>query len=217
MKDVKWIFFDLGSTIVDERDCFEDRFRKTFEGSSIPYEIFKGRVIEYAKTSVIPFRLAIAKYGLSKPKWNTSLEKLYPDAKKVLEALSHNYKLGLIANQPPGTEKRLKDWGILEYFDIVKASAEEKLEKPSTKIFWKSLEKAGCKPGEAVMVGDRIDNDILPARKIGMKTIWIKQGFAIAHDNSTLPTYTVNSLSDLLMIFDVPSTADEDVDYIFEE
>lgn len=27
------------------------------------------------------------------------------------------------------------------------------------------------------MIGDRVDNDIVPAKKMGMKTIWIKQGF----------------------------------------
>lgn len=27
------------------------------------------------------------------------------------------------------------------------------------------------------MIGDRIDNDIVPAKALGMKTIWIRQGF----------------------------------------
>ena len=27
------------------------------------------------------------------------------------------------------------------------------------------------------MVGDRIDNDTLPAKSLGMKTVWVKQGF----------------------------------------
>lgn len=27
------------------------------------------------------------------------------------------------------------------------------------------------------MIGDRIDNDIVPAKQMGMKTIWGKQGF----------------------------------------
>ena len=27
------------------------------------------------------------------------------------------------------------------------------------------------------MIGDRIDNDIVPAKQMGMKTIWVKQGF----------------------------------------
>ena len=27
------------------------------------------------------------------------------------------------------------------------------------------------------MIGDRIDNDIVPAKQLGVKTIWVKQGF----------------------------------------
>ena len=27
------------------------------------------------------------------------------------------------------------------------------------------------------MIGDRIDNDIIPAKSLGMHTIWVKQGF----------------------------------------
>ncbi len=33
--------------------------------------------------------------------------------------------------------------------------------------------RADCKPQYAVMVGDRTDNDIVPAKAIGMETIWI--------------------------------------------
>lgn len=36
---------------------------------------------------------------------------------------------------------------------------------------------AGCIPQNAVMIGDRLDNDIAPANAMGMKTVWIKQGF----------------------------------------
>ena len=45
------------------------------------------------------------------------------------------------------------------------------------RIFEIALERANCKPENAVMIGDRVDNDIVPAKKMGMKTIWIKQGF----------------------------------------
>ena len=30
---------------------------------------------------------------------------------------------------------------------------------------------------EAIMIGDRIDNDIVPANLLGIHTIWVKQGF----------------------------------------
>ena len=49
--------------------------------------------------------------------------------------------------------------------------------KPDKKIFEMALNRAGCRPERAMMIGDRIDNDIIPAKKLGMKTIWIKQGF----------------------------------------
>ena len=39
------------------------------------------------------------------------------------------------------------------------------------------MERSNCDPSDAVMIGDRIDNDIIPAKLSGMHTIWIKQGF----------------------------------------
>lgn len=53
------------------------------------------------------------------------------------------------------------------------------------------------------MIGDRIDNDIVPANSLGMYTIWIKQGFwrywSIKNDIEKAD-YTVNSLSELCEI-----------------
>ena len=42
-------------------------------------------------------------------------------------------------------------------------------------VFHCALAKAQCLPVNAVMIGDRLDNDIVPAKKVGMKTVWIKQ------------------------------------------
>lgn len=53
----------------------------------------------------------------------------------------------------------------------------------------------------AVMIGDRIDNDIVPAKQLGMKTIWIKQGFGslwTVMDESEKADIEVNNLSDIL-------------------
>ena len=60
------------------------------------------------------------------------------------------------------------------------------------------------KPEEAIMVGDRIDNDIIPANKIGMKTVWIKQGFGSYAEPKTVeeqPDYIVNSLVEIAELF----------------
>ena len=51
------------------------------------------------------------------------------------------------------------------------------------------------------MIGDRIDNDIVPAKQLGMKTIWVKQGF-VSLWNITYEIekadIEVNNLSDIL-------------------
>lgn len=53
------------------------------------------------------------------------------------------------------------------------------------------------------MVGDRIDNDIMPAKLLGMRTIWIRQGFGKYWKKTTeceQADYEVNNLSEILEI-----------------
>lgn len=54
------------------------------------------------------------------------------------------------------------------------------------------------------MIGDRLDNDIYPAKKIGMNTIWIKQGFGayqIPKSKEYEPDIAINHLTKLTNIF----------------
>ena len=121
-----------------------------------------------------------------------------------MENLSFKYKLGIIANQVAGTQERLNNWDIGKYFDVIVASAEAGCAKPDLKIFNLALEQAKCKPENTVMIGDRLDNDILPAKKLGMKTVWVRQGFAkyrTVHNESENPDYVINSISEILNIF----------------
>ena len=50
------------------------------------------------------------------------------------------------------------------------------------------------------MVGDRLDNDIVPAKKLGMKTVWVRQGYAIYQsidDEAERPDHIVDSIDEL--------------------
>lgn len=139
--------------------------------------------------------------GIELPKWESQYEKLYTDSENCLKRLSRNYEIGIIANQPLGTSERLENLGVRKYIDLVIASAEEGVSKPDRRIFEIALERSGCKPENAVMIGDRIDNDIVPAKQLGMKTIWIKQGFGslwTVMDESEKADIEVNNLSDIL-------------------
>lgn len=202
-QNIKWLFFDIGSTLVDETECYEKRYCEAVENTDITYNEFVDKVIAFAGQNRNGDHPAVEYFKLSLPKWHKELEKLYPDAKPVLSALSKKYKIGIIANQSSGSSERLESWGILKYIDVVTASAEEGVAKPDSEIFNIALAKAECSAENAVMIGDRLDNDIVPAKKIGMKTIWIKQGFAVYQspkNESEKADYTVNSLSQLLSV-----------------
>lgn len=198
---MKWIFFDLGATLVDESDVYKSRCRFAIDQLNIDTEEFMNKVYEEARISPTPIRNAAKAYGVALPEWNNSLEKLYDAAYSVITGLYGKYKLGIIANQSLGTQERIDKWGIGKYFDVVVASAEAGCAKPDLRIFQMALQNAKCEPNEAVMVGDRLDNDIVPAKELGMKTVWVRQGYAIYQsidDERKRPDYIVDSIDELI-------------------
>ena len=203
MSDIKYLFFDIGSTLVYETECVKKRCEVIIESNNIDRQEFYDRVEKCAKTDSYAVRTAALYYGAEIPRWYGELEKLYPDTKMILEILSQKYKLGVIANQVLGTKDRLDNWGIGKYFDIIVASAEAGCAKPDLKIFNLALEQAGCKPNEAVMIGDRLDNDVVPAKQLGMKTVWVRQGFAkyqSISNETEQPDFIIDSIGDILDI-----------------
>ena len=83
---------------------------------------------------------------------------------------------------------------------MIIASTEAGCSKPGLQIFRIALDKAGCKPQNAVMIGDRLDNDIIPVKELGMKTIWVKQGYTKYQPQSDIPDFTIDSISQLIDI-----------------
>ena len=62
-----------------------------------------------------------------------------------------------------------------------------------------------CDPNEAIMIGDRLDNDIIPAKKLGMKTIWVRQVYAVYQkidDECKKPDHIVDSIEELPALFE---------------
>ena len=205
MNKVKWIFFDIGSTLVDESVAYKNRIKKTIANTDISYNDFYQRMVKIAKYDQNAYNRAVETFGLKKAPWNSDDEVIYLEAEDCLRVLNKRYKIGIIANQNPGSRERLERIGLLKYIDLVIASAEEGVAKPDLRIFQIALAHAKCKPEEAVMVGDRIDNDIIPANKIGITTVWIRQGFGgLAKPKNAVetPDYIINNLNELFEIIE---------------
>lgn len=174
---ITWLFFDLGSTLIDESDCIEFRISELLRQDNAPErEALEKRMFEIAAQNGLPYKQAAEEYHLETSKWRKDLEKLYDGVPQLLKQLSGKYKLGIIANQSLGTEQRLISFGIRDYFDVIIASAEAGVSKPDPEIFRLAMCQAGCTPDNCCMIGDRLDNDIEPAAAFGMKTIWVRQG-----------------------------------------
>ncbi|MGM9631786.1 MAG: HAD family hydrolase [Eubacteriales bacterium] len=203
--DIKWIFFDIGSTLVDETKAYDRRAREMIEGTDITFSAFDSKRVELARQGFDGNSEAIKYFGLNKTPWHSEDETPFDDSLETLEILKRRgYNLGIIANQDMGTAKRLDAWGLSEYFDVVVASAEFGIAKPDKLIFEKAFELAECRPHNSVMVGDRLDNDIAPAKSLGMKTVWIRKGLSIYQNielGKNIADWVIDNLSDLKEIF----------------
>lgn len=203
---LKWLFFDLGSTLVDESDCEEFRLRHLLSQPGAPE---RGEVEQmlarFAGRNLPHYKETARALGLETAPWPSKLEKLYPGVPELLAKLHGHYKLGIIANQNPGTEQRLEAFGIRQYFDAVAASGEQGSAKPDPAIFRAAFQMAGCSACEAAMIGDRLDNDIAPAQKLGMTTVWVRQGFGGLGDPGLLdmpPDFTAQNITEIWQIFE---------------
>lgn len=201
---IKWIFFDIGSTLVDETEAYDHRVRDMIVGTRVTFKDFDETRIALAKQGLDGNSAAIKYFDLTKTPWHSEDEVPYADARSTLATLcKKGLKLGIIANQNIGAAERLEQWGLRQYFDVIVASAEIGYAKPDKQIFIKALELAKCTAEESVMIGDRLDNDIIPAKALGMKTVWLKNGLA-KHQSEALgrgvADYQIHSLSELLTI-----------------
>lgn len=194
----KWLFFDLGSTLIDETEAYARRIAETVAETDVSAAAFTETASRFWAQGSDGYKEALAFYGLEKAPWRSEYERPYPDCAAVLRALrDRGYRLGVIANQQPGTERRLRKWDLLRYFDVIVASTECGVAKPKPEIFLYALRQAECLPEDAVMVGDRIDNDILPARALGMQTVRLLSGPAAVDARPDPSDLTLRSLSEL--------------------
>lgn len=200
----QWIFFDIGSTLVNETKAYNHRAKEMLSHTNISFEEFDIKRTEFAIQGLDGNSQAIKFFDLEKTPWHCEDEELFPFTASTLNYLKEKgYKLGIIANQVSGTTDRLKEWNLLCYFDVIASSDILGVAKPDKAIFEKALIMANCKAQNAIMVGDRMDNDILPAKQLGMKTIWIQGKYInlIPNDMKCKADYVLSTIEELKSIF----------------
>lgn len=209
---IGWIFFDVGCTLVDESHVWRLRAHDQYElekdrlqALGLDEDGLYKAIMEGYSTPGTKYRHAAERLGLKVlAPYRTELETLYEGAADLLRSLKGRYHLGVIANQSGGLSERLADYGILDLFDLVVSSADIGVKKPDLAIFNYALKESGCAASHSVMIGDRLDNDIEPAKALGMHTIRIVQGISSGQKpsrESQQAEVTVHSIAELAKVF----------------
>jgi HAD superfamily hydrolase (TIGR01662 family) len=108
---------------------------------------------------------------------NLDVFQLRPDIDGLLRRLrERGLRLGIVANQPEAAQERLTRAGIADFFDYHGLSGANGLRKPDPLAFLAAASALDVAPSACIMVGDRIDNDIAPAKALGMATILFRSG-----------------------------------------
>ncbi|REA63269.1 HAD family hydrolase [Dyadobacter luteus] len=94
-------------------------------------------------------------------------------AKPVLQELASQYPVILVSNFYGNINRVLEVFEIESFFQEIVESAVVKVRKPDPKIYQLGVEALGLKPEECVVIGDSFTKDIVPAKTIGCKAIWI--------------------------------------------
>jgi HAD superfamily hydrolase (TIGR01549 family) len=225
-----FVFFDLGQTLVSEWDFinhFDAKFLELLNGygaridmrnyRAVRDSIIRNRGIghESVKELVVKVCEAVLPAGYG----NIVLKRIDPEVKEgrrtlfrfadgaqgVLEALSQKCDLGIIANQTEDIVGLLKSSGLDRYFRVQAISGAVKMKKPDPRIFQLALKEAGREPQECMMVGDRLDTDICPANKLGMKTVRVTDSlFALQEprEDCERPMFTAARLTEVPAIIE---------------
>jgi putative hydrolase of the HAD superfamily len=108
-------------------------------------------------------------------------------------------RLGLISNLsllPHKVRADLDVLGIAPYLDAAAFSSEVGVRKPDARIFLHTLKELGEDPAHAVFVGDRLNDDIVGAQAVGMRTILTRE-FRQEDPTEVKPDAVVESLVEI--------------------
>lgn len=180
---IRAVFFDVGETLVDETR----QWASWADWLDIPHLAFfavLGGVIERGEHHRRVFELLRPGIDLAREQAarvdagileGIEPSDFYPDALSCLQTLrAQGYTLGLAGNQPAHAEAQLGAMGLP--VDIVASSTSWGVEKPSPAFFARVIEAAGVEPSAIAYVGDRLDNDVLPAIDAGMVAVFLRRG-----------------------------------------
>jgi len=131
----------------------------------------------------------------------------YPDAVPVLQQLAGRFHLSLLTNGAPAMQRaKFTATGLAPFFQQVFVGGEFTRGKPDPAIFRAALEAAGCRPEQAIHIGDSLTHDIAGARGVGISSVWLNRRGLGAKEHT--PDFEISSLEQLIECLEQLSNED---------
>jgi HAD superfamily hydrolase (TIGR01509 family) len=113
--------------------------------------------------------------------------RLLDGAVEALAAARRGRRTALLTNGRPEIQRpKIERFGLQSAVDFVGVTGEIGHWKPDPRAFRAVLDRLGVEPGQAVMVGDALDFDITPAKRLGLRTVWVNGSMPAHHADADL-------------------------------
>lgn len=115
----------------------------------------------------------------------------------LLRGLKNRFQLGIVSNFYGNLSFICEETGISESLRLIIDSNRVGLRKPDPAIFDLALAQIGFDPENVIFVGDSYERDMIPSKRVGMKTIWLKGPNPRVPAETVLLDATIGRLSKL--------------------
>jgi putative hydrolase of the HAD superfamily len=120
-------------------------------------------------------------------------------SREVLATLKEHCPLALVSNYYGNLSAVLRELQLDGLFSTVVESAVVGVRKPDPRIFQLAVDRLGLPPAAITVVGDSIESDIMPARQVGCRTVWLRgKQWTEAPVDETLPDRIISDLEELV-------------------
>ena len=180
---IKAVVFDVGETLVDETR----EYGTWADWVGVPRHTFSsvfGAVIAQGMDYRDAFQVFRPGFSLADERMRRAEagqpetfdeSDLYPDARPAMAALREiGVWVGVAGNQTSRAGDILRKLDLPA--DMIATSDDWGAAKPDAAFFRAIIRAASCEPDQIIYVGDRLDNDLKPAKAAGMRTAFIRRG-----------------------------------------
>jgi putative hydrolase of the HAD superfamily len=213
------ILFDGGGVIVDET-AIEQEIAKIISGILCRFDPAYSIEQYWRDTEEAVFRFAPSTYRYVMWKNTqdiTTFERLcavYQDLvwerrpplkltdgiAQELRKLHEHFRFGIAGQYGVEILETLRHDDLLGLFDNKITQDDFRITKPDPRYFEQIATACGVAPAGCLMVGDRIDNDVIPARQVGMLSVRFRTGVHCRQEPRTpseMPDAEITSISQL--------------------